>query len=362
MLTSLQIQNFRCFEHLTLEPLGQVNLIGGVNNVGKTSVLEALFIFLAPDNPLLSAWINNFRGIQANNFLAGEILSESIWGWLFRNNKKNQNIKIESLDEQQNEISLEIILGDLISPQIIENNKENQINYINDLSYTADLRSHEVILIYRIKNQEFKHLLSPGPDGKIRILERANIPQISNSIFCFPHSRENEKDAERLSSLIRSNRQGEILNVLQSLEPRLTSLELLFQGRTPVIAGDIGVGELIPIRMMGAGIGRLLSIVLAITDTPNAILIDEIENGLHYSVLPSVWKGIERAAREYNTQVFSTTHSIECIQAAHEVFGSSKGPYNFRYHRLENVGDEIKAITYDQETISTSVEMNFEMR
>ncbi len=36
--------------------------------------------------------------------------------------------------------------------------------------------------------------------------------------------------------------------------------------------------------------------------------------------------------------------------------------YDFRLHRLEKVDDEIKAITYDQDAIDTSIEMNWEMR
>src|SRR5262245_60205982 len=40
ILDSLEIQNFRTFQHLRIEKLGRVNLITGKNNVGKTSLLE----------------------------------------------------------------------------------------------------------------------------------------------------------------------------------------------------------------------------------------------------------------------------------------------------------------------------------
>ena len=45
MLSSLKIRNFRTFSHLFIERLGRVNLILGKNNVGKTTLLEALFIY-----------------------------------------------------------------------------------------------------------------------------------------------------------------------------------------------------------------------------------------------------------------------------------------------------------------------------
>ena len=45
LLDSLEIKGYRCFEHLTIEKLGRVNLIVGKNNVGKTALLEALWIY-----------------------------------------------------------------------------------------------------------------------------------------------------------------------------------------------------------------------------------------------------------------------------------------------------------------------------
>ncbi len=42
ILNSLEINSFRAFEHLQIERLGRVNLIVGKNNVGKTSLLEAI--------------------------------------------------------------------------------------------------------------------------------------------------------------------------------------------------------------------------------------------------------------------------------------------------------------------------------
>ena len=62
-----------------------------------------------------------------------------------------------------------------------------------------------------------------------------------------------------------------------------------------------------------------------------------------------------------NVQVFATTHSWECIKAAHEAFSETE-PYDLRLHRLERINGEIKAVTYDKKTLDTSVEMNLEVR
>ncbi|MGK7878307.1 MAG: ATP/GTP-binding protein [Xenococcaceae cyanobacterium] len=147
----------------------------------------------------------------------------------------------------------------------------------------------------------------------------------------------------------RVGRQDEVLETLRLLEPRLERLTLLVVDGQPIIHGDIGMSELVPLPLMGEGLGRLLSIILAIANAKGGtILIDEIENGLHYSVLTKVWKAIAHAARQAEAQIFATTHSGECIIAAHKAFSEQ---YDFRYHRLDWVKDEIKAVPYDKETV-----------
>ena len=109
---------------------------------------------------------------------------------------------------------------------------------------------------------------------------------------------------------------------------------------------------------------RLASILLAISHAKGgAILVDEIENGLHYSVQTDVWKAIASTARTFNTQVFATTHSSEMIDAAHKAF-MDETEYDFRYHRLDRSQKtgEIKVVTYDQETLDAAIEMNMERR
>ena len=47
-IQDITIRNFKCFEELKIEGCGQFNLILGDNNVGKTSVLEALLVDVEP--------------------------------------------------------------------------------------------------------------------------------------------------------------------------------------------------------------------------------------------------------------------------------------------------------------------------
>jgi AAA15 family ATPase/GTPase len=114
---------------------------------------------------------------------------------------------------------------------------------------------------------------------------------------------------------------------------------------------------------MGDGMNRLARLVGAIGYAKGGVvLIDEIENGLHYSVLKDVWKAIGKAAREFNTQIFATTHSWECLVAAHQAFSEGE-EYDFRLHRLERSStDAIVAKTMDSEILETAIEQGWEMR
>lgn len=91
------------------------------------------------------------------------------------------------------------------------------------------------------------------------------------------------------------------------------------------------------------------------------VLIDEIENGLHHSVLAKVWEGIFQWAIKYNVQVFASTHSIECIHAFHhasppDLFGIE--PKVFRIEREEG----FRVVEMTREDISVLLENGWEMR
>jgi AAA15 family ATPase/GTPase len=113
---------------------------------------------------------------------------------------------------------------------------------------------------------------------------------------------------------------------------------------------------------MGDGMVRLASLVLAIWQARNGfVLVDEIENGLHHTILSKVWQAIRKTAQEFNTQIFATTHSLECIKAAHNTFIEYKN-YNFRLHRLERTKKAIRSVTYTPETLEAAIETGLEVR
>jgi AAA15 family ATPase/GTPase len=102
--------------------------------------------------------------------------------------------------------------------------------------------------------------------------------------------------------------------------------------------------------------------LLAIATAPHGVvLVDEIDNGLHHSVISKVWQAIDDAARRFDTQVLATTHSYECIQAAYQAFNETEN-YDFRLHRLERVAEKVRVVTYDRETLAAALTGELEVR
>ena len=130
-----------------------------------------------------------------------------------------------------------------------------------------------------------------------------------------------------------------------------------------MLYADVGLESLVPLGFMGDGIGRLLSMVLAFHSARDGmLLIDEIENGLHHSVLPEVWKSLNWLSREFNVQVFATTHSYECLVAARDAFNAT-GDQDLLIHRLGRPdGELIQAVTYPFETLDFALEYGSDIR
>ncbi len=362
MYTSFTIQNYRCFANIAIEPLERVNLIAGENNVGKTALLEALWIHHGYYNPELGFRVNRFRGLDL--FKPDEFL----WD-LFSEFDPAKVIQLTSQDEEGKSRLLRITIQEQPTSQVsLRNEKQNGDNGRDFVAAdtgeqeTTETGKPQVFLEYVGPAQEKLQAQAVVEQDALHFQRPPGIKEPSG-IFLVARSRDSLGAlAERFSNLAVDKKETKIVDVLRIIEPRLQSLTLQQRGGASIIYGDIGLGRLMPLPLLGDGLGRLLGIALAIPEAQDGILlVDEIENGLHYTVMSKVWTALAELAREYNVQLFATTHSHECIVAAHQAFESSD-LYDFRLHRLEREDDTIKAITYDQETLATSVEMELEVR
>jgi len=125
---------------------------------------------------------------------------------------------------------------------------------------------------------------------------------------------------------------------------------------------DIDLSEMVPLSQMGQGANRLISIFsqLIVQDT-DICVIDEIENGIHHSMLEQVWAGIAVAAKNLRIQVFATTHSYECIEAADSAFAMQKS-YDFSIIQLFRSTDGVQGRVLDRKHIEAALSGKIDLR
>lgn len=122
-------------------------------------------------------------------------------------------------------------------------------------------------------------------------------------------------------------------------------------------------GKLLPICLAGDGMNRLLIIMLSIMENPNSIfLVDEIENGFHYSMFPMIWECIAHAAQKSNCQVIATTHSYECVAAAVEGIEKADMKDGFCFFRLAREKNGPRAYRFSSDVIRTALDSEMEVR
>ena len=360
MYKSFTARNFRCFEDLTVEPLERFNLIAGKNNTGKTALLEALWQHHGYFNPQLGHSMAAFRGFR--------VIKKSEFMWdLFVGFDAARVIELSTRDEQQRPRTLRIQWRErAISTVSLAEPADGRDTGFTASDSIAEQSSKpaesEILLAYTGVSGEATQARA-SVRGNALQFESASHAKEPGGIFLPPHLRRDIPAlAERLSNVAVAKRKAQILDIVSIIEPDLEDLAVLHQGGVPMIAADIGMERLIPLPFAGDGMIHLLSIAVAVPEAKDGILlVDEIENGLHYTVLTRVWRAIAALAREYNVQFFATTHSFECIAAAHRAF-EEDGQYDFRLHRLERVEGKIRSVTYDQETLTAGLEMGMEVR
>lgn len=363
MLTEFSVKNFRRFRDLTVAPLARVNLIAGKNSVGKTALLEALFFSLGPGNPEMPVKVDRLRGILMQ---PGSI--DKTWAWLFHNGLTQKEVQFVSTDDNRVVRTLcvrqkegSVVLERAASVMSGDANNADQSDESVPPSTTTQLGHTYLELAYK-DSTGAKSVASVQAAGDELAFIKPIGPILPTSIYMTARSAISPDDVERFSTVDRLGQQQELIRTLRRVEPRLKRLAVVSVGGSPMIYGDVGVGQLVPIQLLGGGIVRLLSLSAAIANAPGgAVLIDEIENGLHHSVMTDVWKAVGAAARRFNTQVFATTHSRECIESAHSAFSAGRS-YDFRLHRLESVKDDILALTYSRNTLKAALLSELEVR
>ncbi|MFO7900192.1 MAG: AAA family ATPase [Planctomycetota bacterium] len=362
MYRAFEARNFRCFEDLKVAPLKRLNLVTGLNNVGKTALLEALWLHHGYHNPTLGSTTGSLRGVERvrkDDFLRhlfrGFDLGRRIELVRGESNDRSRRVIIKAVPSSTSEVPMETE-GDLAAAS-----EERRL--VGAAAEDASSAPGWEFLIESFDEAGRETTARASFNGKQVTFTRAEGVKEPNAIFLAARAPHRFSTlAERLSNIAVEKKDEDVIRVLNIIEPNLKNLTVQQRAGAPMIFGDLGAEELVPLPFMGDGVGRVLNIALAVPDAENGlVLVDEIENGLHYSVMTDVWRALAELATSYDCQLFATTHSWECIRGAHEAC-CERDEYDFRLHRLEKGEDGIVAVTYDQEMLDAVVRTDLEAR
>lgn len=357
MIKQAHIAHFKGLSEFNVDGLAPVTLLGGRNNVGKTSFLEALFLFFDRHNP--EALLRQYAW---RNVPLVSLNPDALWAPMFSLYDMQRPIQIRVKNEQEIWESLTLQLNRSyirrIAPRIslpgmqIETQTKPTPSLSLDVTY--QLGDEEVQRAHHVMNAQ----------GISLEIENSNF-QPDKAVFLAATARvAAQEDAVRFGQLDIIGKQHEVVDFLrETVEPRLQGLSTIAVGEQTLIHAELeGLPRKIPVAYMGDGMSRLLSIILVMMTIANGfVFIDEIENGIHHSALPKVWLGIVKAARQFNCQVLATTHSYECLQAAIEGLPTELHDL-FCYVRLERSGESIVGKTYAYEVLSAALEREWEVR
>jgi AAA15 family ATPase/GTPase len=349
----LSIANFRSINELKLDNFRQVNLITGRNNSGKTSVLEALFLLSGMSNPQLAVSINNFRNLI--------LTKNEDFGFIFHDlDFSTEPIINGLLDMSRRSLRIKPRYSRIPSEKPVPGQKQENSTTNSAIISTSVQQSIEgVTLEFKESDRKEARIAELSLQDGIPILDRSYKEKL-HCTYLNPHLAIVALGLN-FENLIVNKEMESLITILKDIEPNIVDIRM---GIGNMLYADIGISKMIPLNIMGDGIIRILSMIaIATTMKGGVVLIDEIENGLHYSSLEILWKALFRVAKLNDVQIFATTHSYECISALASLMDENADISDqVNLYRIDRKKDVHKGYEYSAEMIRAGIIEKIEVR
>jgi hypothetical protein len=324
---AVKIEGYRGLAHFEMGDLGRINLLVGRNNSGKTSVLEALHL-LSYGGDITALWqLCGRRGerfsderdarygpeneIDVSHLFAGhELLFGSRFTISARNQSPERTVAFEIIERPKQES------GQQVPVTAVE---EGVLRPRMALRISSGSRSPARLITLTPRGGiNYDYVDTPRrPPGAARR------PQDSTpTSHLISTDSLNGNELTRLWDRIQlTPQEALVLEALKFIDPeiqqiRATGAARFFGDRGGFIIKRSDYKQPFPLGSLGDGAWRMLAMAIVLTQcTDGVLLIDEIDTGLHYTVMSDMWKLIFNAANEFNVQVFATTHSYDCVHS-----------------------------------------------
>ncbi len=306
LLESLLIENYRVFKRLEIPRLGRVNLLVGRNNSGKSSVLEAVRLYAS-------------RGARETFTAILESHDE------FRSAKDSAALK--------------------------------QLFHGRDVAWT----NQSEVRIGPIANHDHTLAIRIGA-GDVWIG-----PTMTTAVRCAyvsPHGLTAEATAELWDFIALTDFETYVTEALRIISPDIQRISFVGEsGRKRVPLAKLATHPRpVALRSLGDGVNRLLGIALSLASASRGVLlIDEVENGIHFTAQQKLWELIFRLAHQLDTQVIATTHGWDCIEAFQKAAKSDENE-EAALIRLDTQNGDISPVSFSERELAIVTREQIEVR
>lgn len=377
-IKTLHLRDYRAFRDFRLDDAGRVNLIVGKNNAGKTSVLEAIRLLASGGDPTAlyqialdrsETIVGDSDGPEYRREVSADI-SHYFHGHEFG---PGSSFSIETGN------GLGSYSAEIIEAGQIDDGEEFILGHEGRL---FDEIGFESLLALRLRgtsvNEQFKNFAFGVTDeggfhsesvliGRSRPFRRAQRLPSAPTVVITPSSLQPSFMAGMWERIEREKRESDTIEALRILQPDIEDLRFLpgergMRGRGGVLIGLRNARKRVPIGSMGEGMRRVLALAISMAQAKRGfLLIDEIDTGLHWSVMSRMWELTVRTAEELDVQVFATTHSLDCLQGLKEAIDQHPElGQDVRVHKVDTTLE--KAVTFTSDDLAVAVEQEIEVR
>lgn len=330
MLDSLRIEGFRAFDRLEIPRLGRVNLLVGQNSVGKSTVLEAVRLWAAGDK---------LREVMAAILIEREEFSRT----------RVPSTVDTRLDWRR------ILYSSAVGPH----HSTLSIGPATDTS--RDQRVEVGGWLSTMGHPGWSDIASvstPAPSPCVALPARGWSNQQMDAIWQAVALSPDEQRVLDAVRLIHPDVDALMFLDVQPFESNAHRPYGWSASRSAVVRRN---GKRQPLKSLGDGIERLLQISLALVNARGGfLLLDEVENGIHYRVLPRLWHLIFKVAADLDVQVFAATHSWDGITAFQQA--AADHPAEGVLIKLEKDENGARAKVFDEADLAVITQADIEVR
>jgi ABC-type branched-subunit amino acid transport system ATPase component len=364
-LQSFEVEGFRAIRHLLLPELGRVNLFVGQNNAGKTSLLEAIRLYLHRNEPSLarvlfeilrdhsayrpSAFSRQLPEPQVDELEAAADAVEALFYGSFGEEIVG-SIRLRQEATALKRLTIRLPWIKATAPDSAERDEIARVLFLAPntaiLEMESEVISTEFPLEWFVRRVPISR---SGPRDPALIIP--------------PTGMEPFRTREMWDRLVVSGQEGMVEDALRTIVPNLERVLVVGEsGRRAVLLKLKGYERPIPIQSMGDGVNRVFAIAIALVLAQGgALLLDEVENGLHFTVQDEIWQAIFLLSTRFDVQVFATSHSWDSVVGFQ--YAANLAEAEGVLYRLDaQPNGLVEAVRYTEREVEIAAEQRIEVR